>query len=214
VADELATRNVSYASLDVTVGGMPFLTQVVQGRYESLAIDMTTVHLSADGREATLPKLHVVATGVAVDTLDLARGDASATADQVTGTAVISYESLGSLIDLSEYHLVNIAFRERDGALWATADVSALGLELPIEAAADVSVHGGQRIEIRLRDAAAVGVSVPDAALPLLDMAMNAVLVATVPPLPFAITIDDFEIAPEGLGVTVTGRAVTLAHAG
>jgi hypothetical protein len=36
--------------------------------------------------------------------------------------------------------------------------------------------------------------------------------VATVPPLPFAITIDDVETGQEGLAVTVTGREVTLAR--
>lgn len=210
VAAELATRNVSYASLDVTVGGVPFLTQVAQGRYESLAIDMTEVRLEAEGRHAILPELHVVATDVAVDTLALARGDASATAAEVTGSAVIAYETLSALIDLSEYHLVNLRFEERGGALWAGADVTALGLELPVEALAEIAVRDGQRIEVRLRDLGAVGRSVPDSALPLLDLIANEALVATVPPLPFRISIDDFQIGSDGLEVSATGREVSL----
>lgn len=214
VAAELAAHNVGYSSLDVTVGGLPFLTQVVRERYDSLAIDMADVNVQADGREATLPELHIVATGVEVDTVELAQGHAAATAEQVTGTAVISYATLSSLTDLGAYHLVGLVFEERDGALSARANVTALGVELPIEAAAEITVRDGTRIEVRLRDAAAVGVSVPDAALPLLDMLANAVLVATVPPLPFGITIDGFEVAPDGLAVTAVGRAVTLARPG
>ncbi len=210
VATELAARNVSYASLDVTVGGVPFLTQVAQGRYDSLAIDMTEVRLVAEGRDAVLPELHVVATDVAVDTIALARGDASATAAEVTGSAVIAYPTLSALIDLSDYYLVNLRFEERGGALWAGADVSALGFEFPIEALAEITVRDGQQFEVRLRDLAAIGRSVPDSALPLLDLIANEVLVATVPPLPFRISIDDVTIARDGLEVSATGRDVSL----
>jgi hypothetical protein len=209
VADELATRNVSYSSLDVSVDGMPFLTQVAQGRYESITIDLTEVHLVAGGREATLPTLRLVANGLRVDSVALAQGDATGTADAVTGTAVVSYPTLTGLLDLEGYYLAGLTLEERAGALWASADLSAAGIALPIEAAAEVAVHEG-RIELRLRDAAAVGVSVPDLALPLLNALANAVLIATMPPLPFGIELDGLTVTPAGLAITATGREVTL----
>jgi hypothetical protein len=212
VATELAAHDVSYATLDVSIGGVPFLTQVAEGRYKSIAIDMTAVHVSASGRQATLPRLHVDAQGVEVDTVELARGHASATAEEVTGSGVIAYDALSGLIDLSQYHLTGLAFEDRAGALYARADVNALGMQVPIEAAADVSVRDGDRIEVRLRNAQAVGVSVPETALPLLDMVANAVLVANVPSLPFSITIDDIQATPDGLGITATGHQVELAR--
>jgi hypothetical protein len=211
VAAELAAHDVGYSSLDVTVGGIPFLTQVVQGRYDSLSINLTQLHLTEDGREATLPRLDVTATGVAVDTLALARGDTSATADQVTGSALVSYETLSSLVDLSQYHLADLTFSDRDGALWARGDVSALGVSLPVEAEAEISVRNGQ-FEVRLRGLKAVGASVPNVALPMLDSIANAVIVATVPALPFGITVNDFQVAPGGLAITATGHKVTLVQ--
>jgi hypothetical protein len=211
IAEELAQRDVSYSSLEVGVAGTPFLTQVAQGRYEEITIDLAQVELRAEGREATLPALHLLATGVRGDAFDLAQGQGSATADQVTGTAVVTYDTLSGLLDLSQYHLVNITFTEQDGALRTRADVSLFGVVLPIEATAEVSLRDGQ-IEVRLRDAAAVGQSLPDVGLVILDAIMNLVLVAVMPPLPFDITLEALAITPEGLAVTATGLGVTLVH--
>src|SRR5258706_13651706 len=111
IESELVSRNVAYSSLQAEVGGMPFLTQVAQGRYESITIDMTDVRLPDElGRGATLPALHVVATGVHADTADLVGATASVVAGQVTGTAVVSYDTLIGLIDLSRYHLSEVTF--------------------------------------------------------------------------------------------------------
>ena len=45
VVQELASRNIGYNSLDVNVGGVPFLTQVAAGRYDEITIDLTDVTL-------------------------------------------------------------------------------------------------------------------------------------------------------------------------
>lgn len=210
VAAELSAHDVTYDALDVSVGGLPFLTQVAQGRLDSIAIDLSQVHLSSDGRQATLPALHVLATGVLVDPAELASGNTTAKAEQITGTAVVAYDTLSGLIDLAKYHLTDIAFHEEAGALRASADVTAFGVDLPIEAAVEVTLANGQ-IELRLRDAAVVGRNVPDFGLSAIDMIVNAVLVAFLPPLPFGITLDDVQAKPDGLAVTATGTDVTLA---
>jgi hypothetical protein len=209
VAGELAAREVSYSSLDVAVAGTPFLTQVAQSRFESISIDMTDVRLRSGEIEATLPAFDIDATGVRADALAVARGDASVTAEQVVGSAVVSYAGLGGLIDLSDYFVRDVVFTERAGALYATATVSVVSLELPIEVGADVSLQDGQ-IQLRFRDVVASGMSVPDIALPAVDALVNAVIVANMPPLPFGITLDALSVAPEGLAITATGREVTL----
>jgi LmeA-like phospholipid-binding len=211
LAGELSARDVSYNSLDVAIAGTPFLTQVAQGQYKSITINLADVRLRGDGAEATLPALDVVATGVSADAVSLARGDegASVTADQVVGTAVISYAGLSSLIDLSDYFITDVAFSERDGALYATGIVGALGLEAPIEAGAEITLQDGQ-IQLRFRDAVASGQALPDAGLPVLDALANAVIVATMPPLPFGITLDALQVTPNGVAITATGQAVTL----
>ncbi|HEY7225669.1 MAG TPA: DUF2993 domain-containing protein [Micromonosporaceae bacterium] len=209
IATELAAHDVGYSSLDVTIAGVPFLTQLARGRYESIHITMADVQLSAEGHQVALPALTAVANGVSIDAVELAQGHESATADTVTGSAVVSYPTLAELLDLSQYHVVDLGFQDRDGALWATAHISLAGLDLPIEASAAVTVDGG-RIELRLRDARAVGVPMPAVGLPALDQLMNAAIVATIPRLPFGIGLDALTVTPGGLAVSASGRAVTL----
>lgn len=215
VAAGLIARNVNYSSLDVAIGGAPFLTQVAQGRYESITIDMTDVRLSTDdGGTVTLPSLHVVAAGVNADTADLADGrPSSVVADGVTGTAVVSYATLTSLIDLSEYHLSEVTFSEDGGALKARASGVVAGVNLPIEAVADVSVVDGA-IQIRLRDAKAIGLAMPSVANEVIDGLVNNALVARLPALPFGLTVQRLVVEPEGLAVTIVGQNVPLVGSG
>jgi hypothetical protein len=212
IAAELVSRQVSYSTLDVTVGGTPFLTQVAQGRYESITIHMTEVRLPAGGgREANLPVLHVAAHGVNANAGDLIQGTASVVADQVTGSAVVAYDTLRGLIDLSAYHLSDVTFTEKDGALRANATVSAAGLQVPIEAVADVSVVDGE-IQVKLRDARAVDVSVPPLAKSFLDDLVNNVLVANLPALPFGLELDGLVVAADGLAISAKGSDVPLVN--
>jgi LmeA-like phospholipid-binding len=209
---ELVSRDVTYSSLDVVVGGTPFLTQVAEGRYDSITIDMTAVHLPAgNDRAATLPELHVVASGVNAAATELIEGTASVVAENVRGTAVISYDTLSGLLDLSAYRLSEITFNEEDGAIKASASANIAGLTLPIQALADVSVVN-RKIQVQLRDARAVGVPVPDVAKGFLDDLVAHTLVAKLPPLPFGLTLDRLTVNTEGLGVTATGSDVPLVN--
>lgn len=211
VATELAAREVSYATLDVAITGTPFLTQVVEGRYEAIRIDLTDVRLRSGDVAATLPALAIVASGVHADAMAVARGEASVTAEVVVGDAVVSYAGLSKLVDLSDYYIRDLVFTERAGALYANATVSAAGLDVPVEVGAEVSLQDGQ-IQLAFRDVAASGMSVPEIALPAVDALVNRVIVATMPPLPFDITLDALRVTPEGLAITATGRGVTLAR--
>jgi hypothetical protein len=212
IAAELVSRQVSYSTLDVTVGGTPFLTQVAEGRYKSITINMTEVRLPAGGgREANLPVLHVAAHGVNADTANLIQGTASVVADTVNGSAVVAYDTLRGLIDLSAYHLSDVTFTENDGALKANATASVAGLEVPIEAVADVSVVDRQ-IQVKLRDARAVDVSVPTPAKGFLNDLVNDVLVANLPALPFGLELDSLVVATDGLAISATGSDVSLVN--
>lgn len=211
VAQELQARQVGYASLDVTVGGVPFVTQVVRGRYESIRIDMTDVRLRAGDLTATLSTLQVVATGVHADAAEVARGEASVVAERVAGRAIVSYAGLTGLVDLRDYAISDLTFEERDGALHASATVNVGGLSLPIAATAEVSLRDSQ-IHLRFRDAAAVGLEMPPAGLAALDALVNAVIVVTIPPLPFDVTLDTLEVTPVGLRVGAVGRNITIVQ--
>jgi len=212
VQQELVARNVGYGSLDVNVGGIPFLTQVAAGRYEEITIDLTDVTLPPGAtRGAHLPGLHVVATGVTADAKELVQGTAQVAAEQVTGTAVVSYQTLSELLDLSRYSLSDVVFSEDAGALRVDAKANVAGLSLPIMAVADVSVVNSE-IQVKLRDATAVGVQAPQVAKNFLDNLVNRSITARLPELPFGLTLDRLNVTTDGLAITATGHEVPLVR--
>ena len=212
LAQELQAREVGYSTLDVGVGGVPFLTQVARGRYEEITIDMANVSLPAGGgTAATLPDLHVVATGVNADAQKLVQGTATVTADQVRGTAIVSYQTLHDLIDLSQYRLQDLTFGEEDGALKASGTANIAGITLPITALADVTVVDGV-IQVQLRDARAVGVEMPQVAKNYVDGLVNQNITARLPALPFGLSLDRLSVVASGLAITATGHDVPLVR--
>jgi hypothetical protein len=210
VVAALSERGVEYDTADVNVGGFPFLTQVADGRYEEITIDLTNVRLSGSGRTATLPRLNVVARGVRADTMQLVQGTAQAVAERVTGSGLVTFATLQELVDYSRYNLSDVRFAEVDGALRITAVGNVAGLRLPMAATADISVSEGQ-FQVKLRDAEAVGVAAPQAARDYLAGLAERSVAARLPQLPFDLTLDAVDVQADGLAITATARDVPLA---
>jgi hypothetical protein len=210
VVAELQARDVGYQSLDVSIGGFPFLTQVLKGTYEEITIDLTQVTLPVDAsRRATLPSLHVIARGVNADAAQLAQGTAKVSANQVTGTAVVSFATLLSLIDFGQYGLSDVTLADSSGGLAVTAKLTQAGITVPISATADITVTGGQ-FKVNIRDATVVSVAAPQIVKTYLSGLATRSITARLPQLPFGLALDKFTVAPDGLAITATGHNVAL----
>src|ERR1043165_7068716 len=94
VTDQAEARGVTADSTDVTIGGFPFLTQVLRGKYDQITIDMR----QARSGDLRVEQLLVNAFGVEADPAQLLNGQPKATADRVTGTAVIDWDDLPKLL--------------------------------------------------------------------------------------------------------------------
>jgi hypothetical protein len=210
VVAALSDRGVEYDSANVTVGGFPFLAQVASGRYEEISIDMTNVRLTNGSQRATLPTLNVVGRGIDADTVDLVEGDARVVAETVTGTGLVTFSTLQTLVDYSRYNVSDVKFTEESGALRATGTAHLAGVDLPITAVAEISVVDGA-FQVRLRNAEAVGVEAPRVARDFLGNLVEQSVAARLPQLPFRLTLDDVQVASSGLTITATARDVPLA---
>jgi hypothetical protein len=207
---ELSNRGVEYGSTEVAIGGFPFLYQVAKGRYDEITIDMTDVRLAtSNGRVVTLPRLNVVATGVAADTADVMHGTAKVIADQVSGTAVVSFKTLETLVDYSRFSLSEVTFAESNGGVQITAKASVGGTEVPISATADVSVAAGG-LAVRLRDARVVGLEAPEPVREYLSDLVENSLAARLPQLPFGLKLDRVLVVDVGLAISAVGSDVPL----
>jgi hypothetical protein len=210
MVSQLSQMDVQYDSLDVSIGGFPFLTQVARGNYDKITIDMTNVRLpEQNGRGATLPSLNVVATGVDADTQQVIAGTAKVNAEKVTGTAVVSFSTLDTIVDYSKYQLKDVKYSASDGGLHATGKLDLGAVELPISATADISVVNGQ-FQVKLRDLKAVNVTAPTAAKTYLTNLAQQSISAQLPKLPFGLALDHVTVGPDGLAISAIGQNVPL----
>jgi LmeA-like phospholipid-binding len=216
---ELNQRDIGYGALDVEIGGFPFLAEVAQGRYEQVTIDMSEVELPAGqltgGRVATanLPELDVIAHDVTANTGDLIKGTAKVNAGRVEGTAVVSFDTLMSLVDFSAYHLSDVKFGESGGALAASGTVTVAGLSVPVSVVADIKVTGGA-FTISLTKVDAASVSAPAAVKDYLAGLVQRSVQARLPALPFGLKLQAVTVRPDGLAITAAGVDVPLVSAG
>lgn len=206
VVAALAKHNVQPRSTDVTVDGFPFLTQVADGRFQQITIDMADVAYSG----VVLPSLHVVARDVRADAADLVGGSVTATADRVTGTAVVDWTTLTSLVDYARLGLSDVRFSAVDGALEVTGTANIGGARVPLSALADLTVNAGV-VQISLREAQIGGAGIPGLGQAQVNALLQRLTVQVpIPPLPFQLAIDAVQVQTPGLTVTATARGVSL----
>ncbi len=80
---------------EVTIGGFPFLTQLVAGSYDRVEVTAHDVPVDGGGGSLTLGRLDAVLTGVSA-TRDYSRIDV----DRVRADALIGYDDLGDLLGI------------------------------------------------------------------------------------------------------------------
>lgn len=206
VVSALAKHDVQPRSTEVSVDGFPFLTQVADGRYEQITIDMTGVAYSG----VVLPSLLVVAHGVRADAADIIGRSVTATADRVTGTAVVDWPTLTSLVDYARLGLTDVRFAAVDGALEVVGTANINGVRVPLAALADLSVKAGV-VQVSLRDARIGGAGIAGLGQAQVNALLRSLTVPVpIPPLPFRLAIDAVQVQPLGLTVTGTARGVSL----
>ncbi len=200
---ELASQQITAAEDPVVhVSGVPFLTQVARGRYQKITIDV--VKPSAQG--VTLDDLFVVATGVNASTGALLHGTGAITADTVTGTARLNWESATKLIDLSQYGGTGATVSALpDGEVQTKAPVS-VGSTPPTLIATGPIQIADDSAKVHITKVDVAGGSIPS----ILQRVLSAItqqlaFVVKIPPLPYHLEVKGVQARPEG--VTITAAA-------
>src|SRR3954452_17749864 len=85
---EIAKQGMRSGTPRVDVGGFPFTTQVLAGKYQKIQIDIPDLQ----GQGVKLPTLRLVATDVKAPLEALLSGQGSITAGKVTGTSVVPWD--------------------------------------------------------------------------------------------------------------------------
>jgi len=209
VRREVAKQNVQSSAPEVTVGGFPFLTQVLDERYKSIRIVLRDVRGSLEGNALSIPQLDLDARNVRASIETLRSGQGQVTAETVHGTGTLTYSSVAELMNRPGLQL-----SEQNGKLAVKAPLDVLGQRLTVNGTAQVTVANGQ-VRIGFDTLTAEGLPAVPAAQALVNAYAKQISIdIALPDLPFQLQVQNVKPLPEGLAVTATASDVPINSRG
>lgn len=211
VAEQVTNQEATSEKPEVTIAGVPFLTQVLKGEYQEIKIELTNFAGPAgNGQTIRMPLLDVRAKDVRapLDTLRTRQGEIIATT--VTGVGTVDYATLAELTERE-----GVQLSEKDGKLAVTAPLEVLNQTVTVNGTANLEVIEGNVVRIRFEQVTADGL--PD--IPLVRNLLNNYakqisVDVKVPALPLKLVVQKVEPSAEGLVVTAGASEVPLNAGG
>jgi hypothetical protein len=206
IAQELVRREIRSSKPEVGVGGFPFLTQVLDGKYESITISLRDLEGNVEGEGVRVPQFDARARDVAASLDTIRSGEGDVVAQTVTGTATIAYSSVADLMNAPGLRL-----SERGGRLFATGPLEFAGQRITVSGSASDVTYKDGRVRIRFDELTAEGVSQLPGLQALLNQFARQLSVSfALPELPFKLDVSDVQARPEGLFVDGQATNVSL----
>jgi LmeA-like phospholipid-binding len=210
VAQQVANQKATSEKPDVTIEGVPFLTQVLKGRYQEIKIELRDFSGPvADGKTIRMPLLDIRAKDVRAPLETLRTGRGNITATTVTGTGTVDYATVEQLVDKQGLKLA-----EKDGKLAVTAPLILLGQQVTVNGTADIAVANNV-VSLRFEQVTAQGVpNVPIVQNLLNNYAKQISIDLRLPQLPLKLVLQKVEPTAAGLVVTAGASQVPLNAGG
>jgi hypothetical protein len=182
VAARIQTQEHLPARPSVSIGGFPFLTQAIGGKYDDVTLTVHHLHRSAVSVDTITVELHGVHVPLgAVFSQHLS----SVPVDSATARVLLSYADLNAYL-----HTKGITIApEGDGQVRVTGSVTVGGQQLSASGAATIDVTSDS---LTLRTANAVSIAIPLAGLP------------------FGIALRSAKATNRGIEVTATAQGLVL----
>ena len=198
VAQLVAERGGLAGEPEVEIGGFPFLTQAVGGRYDDVRIALT----GADLGQPESTRADVWLQGVEVPLSDVLSGSVQRVpVERVDGTATLAYALLAA--ELGPGTTVTRAGH----GLRVQRTVEVAGVSVPLTATGTVSLDGDTLV-VDVEDASGVGVDVPDVLVDRVGDALD--LSYRIPQLPFGLQVTGVAPADDGVRVQVEATDTVL----
>lgn len=207
VAEQVASQKATSDKPDVTIEGVPFLTQVVRGRYQEIKIELRNFAGPAgNGKTVKMPLLDIRAKDVRAPLSTLTSGKGTIVASAVTGTGTVDYASVESLVNQPGLRL-----GEKDGKLSVIAPLTVLTQKVTVTGTADVVVNNNV-VSLRFDRVTAEGL--PQAPLVqnlLNNYAKQISIDLRIPQLPLKLVVRKVQPTAAGLVVTAEANDVPLS---
>lgn len=211
VAREVASRNATSSPPVVTIAGVPFLTQVLSGKYEEIRIELPDFRATAlSGETVKMDLLDIRAQNLKAPLDTLRTGQGEVRAGSVNGVGTIDYALLADASGLEGMKLT-----EKDGKVLGSAVVPLTRTQkVSVAGTIDLKVVDGK---IRVRFSNVTAEDLPET--PIDESRFTSLLERElpdipVPDLPMNLRLQTLQPLPEGLRVSFGATDVALAAAG
>lgn len=213
--DQIASRLVDQAgltggSVDVSIHGFPFLTQVARGEYSDIEVQARGVSLQ------DVQDLDISARlrGLQLSVADLRGGERPAIPiDSVAGYVTVPYTEITrrALEAGADDGLTALSLRRAGSAVALTATATVLGFEVRGSADAAVSFADGAA-RLRISGVDIQGLGVPDSVVASVVSVINLVLAQALelPALPYGLELTSVVAASSGLRINAAATDVVL----
>jgi hypothetical protein len=206
IADQIKTKADLSTSPDVNVGGFPFLTQALRGRYKQ--IDVNLQDPAVDGG-LKIDSLDIKLRGVRVSISDAAnRRVDSVPVDEATAAARVSFDSLNAAAKQNlEGTKSSVIFAPggNGNRLAVTGAYRSSGLSAKIDAEAELTTQDGDLL-VQLAPEALDGIPQP------IRQQVSALLkkASRLPDLPYGFQARSVTVQPTGVVVQATSSTLDL----
>ncbi|GAA0419084.1 hypothetical protein Aca07nite_05310 [Actinoplanes capillaceus] len=211
VSQQVADQGATSGTPEVEIAGVPFLTQVLAGRYQEIRISLPDFS-APTGTDVTvrMDSLDIRATDVSAPLSALRDGTGDVRAETVTGTGTIDYDVIADATGQP-----GLTLAEKDGRVVGTAELKISGLQtVELAGSADLSVAKG-KVQVRFSDVTAKDVAPNPFVQGQIDSFVKRMtFTVDVPDLPMNLQVQELTPLPEGLRVTFGASDVALAGAG
>jgi hypothetical protein len=208
VRNQLAAEHISTSTPpSVQLGGFPFLTQVIRGHYDHVTIDVK----GASTQGVTFSDLHITATGVHAKTSQLIRGSGPIAADQVAGTARLTWSQVPTLLEKARL--------ARSGAQISGSDDGQVTIRQPIQlggstttlvATGTVTAANG-KVAVKINHVTTEGASLPPLLQELIGpYAQQLSGSFALPTLPYHLKLTGVAVSAAALTIRATGQSVLI----
>ncbi|MDS1271912.1 DUF2993 domain-containing protein [Lipingzhangella sp. LS1_29] len=197
VGNQVARQYPMTAEPDVTIGGFPFLTQVIAGTYS----EVNVVTGAFTYNEVQLERVDVTLTDVEAPLSDLLSGEPDIVAEEAEGTILVPYSELQQRIQRE-----GMTIEQEGGTPRITGDFAHGGISVSVQSDLELAVEEST-ISVSPRNIEVSGDVPIDVDLVEDSLAFELPLGE----LPFGLRVTDIQTEPNGLEVTAEGEDVPVA---
>jgi hypothetical protein len=210
-AKEMKARNITSAQKpEVSVGGFPFLTQVLAGKYDKVTIKVNQPATST----VKLETLTLVAAPVHAPLKVLTSHEGEVTADLVTGTATMNWAEVTKLLEVAGAPGIDpsqVQLSVVDDQIRLRIPVAANGIQGAVTATGTLAVADG-KVRVKLTNVAAEGANVPAYITRWVNSAARNITVQLkIPQMPYKLTVKKVETTSTGIMAIASADHVRLA---